>query len=182
MTAVSFEVLGLPVQQGSHRAVGRGKHSVIIETAKGHAAWRTDVANEARDTMRRAGLRSPLDGPLILTVTFRFPCPTSRTKAHREAAGTDRGAPKTAQPDLDKLVRCIGDALTASGLMVDEWGDGSGAVTMCGPGGRSVGDTVGYQDMPGRACKRCISRLAAHIGWERDILDTIRAAPAEVAS
>lgn len=120
MTAVRFDVLGLPVQQGSHKAVGRGKHSQIIETAKGHAAWRTDVANEARAAAMRAGLRQPLDGPLSLHVTFRFPCPTSRPKAHRLEAATDRGAPKTTTPDLDKLVRCIGDALTASGLIRDD--------------------------------------------------------------
>lgn len=120
MTSVSFEVLGVPVQQGSHKAVGRGKHSVIVETAKGHGAWRTDVANEARAAAMRAGLHAPLDGPLSLHVTFRFPCPTSRTKAHREAAQGGRGAPKTTTPDLDKLVRCIGDALTASGLIVDD--------------------------------------------------------------
>lgn len=120
MTAVSFEVLGIPVQQGSHKAVGRGKFSQIVETAKGHGAWRTDVANEARDAMRRAGLTEPLDGPLALYVTFRFPCPTSRPKAHRTAASSLRGAPKTTNPDLDKLVRCVGDALTASGLITDD--------------------------------------------------------------
>lgn len=120
MTAVRFEVLGIPVQQGSHKAVGRGKFSQIVETAKGHGAWRTDVANAARHAMAAAGLTEPLDGPLALHVIFRFPCPASRPKAHREAAQTDRGALKTTQPDLDKLVRCIGDALTASGLIRDD--------------------------------------------------------------
>lgn len=120
MTAVSFEVLGLPVAQGSKSAFVRGGKAVMVETGKGHAAWRTDVANEARDAMRRAGLREPLDGPLALYVTFRFPCPTSRPKAHREAAARLHGTPKTTTPDLDKLVRSIGDALTASGLIRDD--------------------------------------------------------------
>lgn len=120
MTSVHFEVLGLPVQQGSKSAFVRGGKAVMVESGKGHAAWRTDVANAARQAMRDAGLTQPLDGPLALYVTFRFPCPTSRPKAHRTAAQRPQGAPKTTTPDLDKLVRCIGDALTASGLIRDD--------------------------------------------------------------
>jgi len=125
VTAVSFDVLGLPVQQGSHKPIVRGGKALMVEAAKGHAAWRTDVANAARAEAERLheehGMGAvPLDGPLSLHVTFRFPCPTSRPKAHRAAADTDRGAPKTTTPDLDKLVRCIGDALTASGLIADD--------------------------------------------------------------
>lgn len=120
MTSVSFEVLGLPVAQGSKRAFVRGGKAVLVETGKGHGAWRNDVAVAARQAMFNAGLREPLDGPLALHVTFRFPCPASRPKAHRTAAGRPHGAPKTTAPDLDKLVRCIGDALTASGLIVDD--------------------------------------------------------------
>lgn len=120
MTAVRFEVLGLPVAQGSKSAFVRGGKAVMVESGKGHAAWRTDVAHAARTAMQQKGLTQPLDGPLALHVTFRFPCPASRTKAHRAAAERPHGAPKATTPDLDKLVRTIGDALTASGLIRDD--------------------------------------------------------------
>jgi len=109
VSAVSFEVVGLPVQQGSKRHVGNG---VMVEAAKGHKAWRTDVADAARD----CAPAQPLDGPLALTVHFRFPMPASR-KADVRRAG--RG-PKTTAPDLDKLIRAVGDALEAGGLVAND--------------------------------------------------------------
>jgi Holliday junction resolvase RusA-like endonuclease len=57
-----------------------------------------------------------MDGPLSLDVVFRAPMPASRSKAIR-AAG--RWWKPTA-PDLDKLVRSVGDSLTASGLIKDD--------------------------------------------------------------
>lgn len=109
MSAVTFEVVGLPVQQGSKKHVGNG---VMVEAAKGHKAWRTDVADAARDCAEDR----PLDGPLALTVHFRFPMPASRKAAVRKAG---RG-PKTTAPDLDKLIRAVGDALEAGGLVAND--------------------------------------------------------------
>lgn len=113
MTAVEFEVLGIPAQQGSKRHVGNG---IMVEAAKNLPAWRDSVAGAARDVADRIGDLTPLDGPLDLDVTFRFPMPASRKAAVR-AAGH---APKTTAPDLDKLIRAVGDALTASGLIRDD--------------------------------------------------------------
>lgn len=120
MTAVEFEVVGLPAPQGSHKAfVVAGKARITEAAGQRHVAWRDSAASAARDVA--ASLQdAPLDGPLHLDVTFRFPCPTSRPKAHRTAASTPVGAPKTTAPDLDKLVRALCDALTAGGLIVDD--------------------------------------------------------------
>jgi Holliday junction resolvase RusA-like endonuclease len=109
---VGFEVVGTPVQQGSKRHVGGGR---MIEAANGHREWRHAVATEAR---RVAGSLpdTPLDGPLCLSVRFRFPMPSSRPK-RRLRIGI---AWKTTAPDLDKLVRAVGDALTDSGLIRDD--------------------------------------------------------------
>jgi len=104
-----FEVIGLPAAQGSKRHVGNG---VMVEMAKGHKPWRAAVAAAARDVAPA----EPITGPLILEVDFRFAMPKSRPAAVRH-----RGwGPKTTAPDLDKLVRSVGDALTAGGLIRDD--------------------------------------------------------------
>ncbi len=104
-----FEVIGLPAAQGSKRHVGNG---VMVEMAKGHKPWRAAVAAAARD----AAPGAPLTGPLILEVDFRFAMPKSRPSAVRSAGW----GPKTTAPDLDKLVRAVGDALIEGGLIHDD--------------------------------------------------------------
>jgi len=113
MGAVEFEVIGLPAAQGSKRHVGNG---VMVESSKKVAPWRDSVAGAARDIAERIGDSAPFDGPLDLDVTFRFPMPASRKAAVRSAGH----APKTTAPDLDKLIRAVGDALTTSGLIRDD--------------------------------------------------------------
>lgn len=105
---ITFEIVGLPAAQGSKRHVGRG---VMVEMSKRLPAWRDSVTAAARDIADR--LDGPLDGPLALTVEFRFPMPTSRRKAVREAGRN----PKTSAPDLDKCLRALGDGLEAGGLI-----------------------------------------------------------------
>lgn len=112
-----FDVIGLPAPQGSKSAVARGGRAIVIEGSskaqrERHGNWRSAVAEAAR----RAAAATPLDGPLHIDVTFRFPMPASRPKKIR-AGGW---APKTSAPDLDKLLRATGDALTASGLIADD--------------------------------------------------------------
>ena len=108
---ITFNVVGTPVQQGSKRHVGGGR---FIEAANGHRQWRYAVANKAAELA--AELDGPLDGPLMLTVVFRFPMPASRSKkVQAQKVGWKQSA-----PDLDKLVRTIGDALTESGLIRDD--------------------------------------------------------------
>lgn len=108
----TFEIVGNPAAQGSKRHVGAGR---MVEMAKGHKPWRDAVANAAREIADNLD-DTPLDGPLRLDVEFRFPMPTSRSKALRTAGR----APKVSAPDTDKLIRCLGDALQAGGLIRDD--------------------------------------------------------------
>lgn len=123
MSICEFEVIGLPVQQGSKSAFVRDGKAVMTEAAGAkHEAWRTVVAQAARDVADQVaaeGTIVPIDGPIALDVEFRFPCPTSRSASHRAEAAAI-GAWRTVTPDLDKLVRSIGDALTAGGLIRDD--------------------------------------------------------------
>jgi crossover junction endodeoxyribonuclease RusA len=109
----AFDVVGVPVQQGSKRHVGGGR--MIESGGTRHREWRHAVATEARRVAETVE-GTPLDGPLMLSVVFRFPMPASRPKRLRDA-GTIR---RTVPPDLDKLCRSVGDSLTDSGLIKDD--------------------------------------------------------------
>jgi Holliday junction resolvase RusA-like endonuclease len=115
MTAVEFEVVGTPTPQGSKTRMPNG--AMIEGRSAGqrsmHRSWRSAVAEAARDVADGA---EPLTGPLSLAVEFRFAMPKSRKAAVR-AAGR---APKVSAPDLDKLVRSVGDALAEGGLIGDD--------------------------------------------------------------
>lgn len=111
MTPLTFEVVGNPAAQGSKRHVGGGR---MVEMAKGHKPWRDSITAAARDIAD--GLEEPLDGPLHVTVQFRFPMPASRRKPVREAGWCW----KVSAPDADKLQRALGDGLQAAGLIRDD--------------------------------------------------------------
>ncbi len=114
---VEFEVIGVPKPQGSMKAISIGGRARVKPSGgSDFAAWRNAVSQAAKDVAEHDDVPAPLDGPLVLLVDYRIPMPKSRPKRDRE-----RGeAHKTSAPDLDKLVRTIGDALTASGLIVDD--------------------------------------------------------------
>lgn len=112
---VRFEVLGIPTPQGSKSRMQNGALLEGRSTAQrqAHQSWRTAVAEAAR---AQAEVHGKLDGPLTLDVSFRFPMPASRSKAVRVIGW----AWKTSAPDLDKLVRSVGDALKIGGLIADD--------------------------------------------------------------
>ena len=59
---------------------------------------------------------APLDGPLEVWLTFRFPMPASRSAVVKRTGW----AWKDKKPDLDKLARSTCDSLTSSGLIADD--------------------------------------------------------------
>jgi crossover junction endodeoxyribonuclease RusA len=102
MERLEFYVPGVPVPQGSKRHVGGGR---MIEANKRLPKWRLDVKNVAREA--RAGRQ--FVGAVALLLDFDMPRPKSvkRLRPH-------------VRPDLDKLVRAIGDALTLAGVWEDD--------------------------------------------------------------
>jgi crossover junction endodeoxyribonuclease RusA len=112
---ISFDVIGLPFPQGSKAAFNAKNGKAMMREAggKNHAAWRNAVSEKAREVAAEHG---KLDGPLTLLCVFHFPMPKSRNKAI-QAVGR---CPKTTAPDGDKLLRAIGDALQAAGLVADD--------------------------------------------------------------
>lgn len=117
-----FEIVGDPSPQGSKTRMPNGavvEGRSAAQRAK-HKNWRTAIADAAKDVAERLpefdGYDAPLDGPLGLSVEFRFAMPASRRKAVREAGR----AFKTSAPDVDKLLRALCDGLQAGGLIRDD--------------------------------------------------------------
>ena len=124
---VRFNVIGVPAPQGSKTRMPNGalvEGSSATGRAK-HRTWRQAVAHEAHQ--QRQLLEPCFSGPLVVDVVFRFPMPASRPAAfkRRVAEGEITGW-KVTKPDLDKLARSVGDALTEAGLierdeMIAQW-------------------------------------------------------------
>lgn len=117
---VRFTVIGDPVPQAGMTTVptklanGKTVYRKITEGGRGLQSWRQDVSNAAQIARDAAG--QSFTGPVELAVEFRFRMPTSRPKW----AKLQRFLLKTTKPDLDKIVRAVGDSLTTGGLIGDD--------------------------------------------------------------
>jgi Holliday junction resolvase RusA-like endonuclease len=104
MAEVSLSVVGDPASQGSH-AIMQGR--IVQVNSKKHKAWRNAITQTALATLPADWV--PIDEPCELIVNFYMPKPAS----------VKRSLP-TVSPDLDKLIRAVGDSLTDSGVVVDD--------------------------------------------------------------
>ena len=111
-TALQIWVPGTPVPKGSAKAfIPRGWKRAIItqDNAAKQRPWASAITLAARD----AGCE-PMDGPIDVEILFRMP----RLRSHfGSGANADRlrdNAPlyPVCKPDIDKLARCVLDALT----------------------------------------------------------------------
>ncbi len=103
MFDLTIEVLGDPASQGSH-AVINGR-IVQVNSAK-HKRWRNAVSFAALD------LIGPdfelIDEPVELSVIFYLPRPKTATREF-----------PAVMPDLDKLIRSVGDSLSGTVIRDD---------------------------------------------------------------
>ena len=109
----SFFVHGLPAPQGSKSAFVRGGRAVIVDASsktgrEKHHNWRNDVMVGATKMLEQGCAK--FTGPTGLRVDFYLPLPKSDQHRTRHISA----------PDLDKLVRSVGDALTNSGIVSDD--------------------------------------------------------------
>lgn len=115
MDRFTCRAVGVPAQQGSKTAfVVKGRAVMKESNSDALKAWRDLVTTTARLTLASAGHRGtePLFGkhePVTLAVAFIMPRP----------ATVKREWPSVA-PDLDKLTRAIGDALTKARVYADD--------------------------------------------------------------
>jgi Holliday junction resolvase RusA-like endonuclease len=104
MAEVSLSVTGDPASQGSH-AIMHGR--IVQVNSSKHKAWRKAIVQEAIATLPDDW--QPIDEPCELIVNFYLPKPKT----------VDRQLPSVS-PDLDKLIRAVGDSLTDSGVVIDD--------------------------------------------------------------
>jgi crossover junction endodeoxyribonuclease RusA len=108
-----IRVTGQPAPQGSYRAVGRSGHTRLIPTnERALTAWRLAVSEAAEEVMNGEPL---LTGPVY--VAMRFVVPRPKGHYRQSAKRWWQQLPSAPvrpykRPDLDKLCRAIGDALT----------------------------------------------------------------------
>lgn len=103
-TNFTISVTGDPASQGSH-AIMNGR--IVQVNSKKHKAWRTAIVNTCIENLPEGWIA--LDEPVELIVNFYMPKPKT----------VDRPLPSVA-PDLDKLVRAVGDALAIAGVYADD--------------------------------------------------------------
>jgi crossover junction endodeoxyribonuclease RusA len=103
---IAFDVVGRPAPQGSKKSIGNNR---FVETSKFLPAWRRAVKDAAEFAVSSIGWER-IDGPCELEVMFYLdrPSTVSRTKRPEPII----------PPDLDKLIRGVGDSLT--GVVYDD--------------------------------------------------------------
>ena len=104
MDSFSFFVPGEPITEGSTRAFASGQR-VVVTHDRGPELdqWRLRVARAAKAAAEAAYWEPRYDGPVEVWTEFRLPRPKSVPKSRKHAQ---------TKPDLDKLQRAIGDALS----------------------------------------------------------------------
>lgn len=111
---LSFFVPGVPISQGSGmaRRSRRGKLSVQMVTPK-LEAWRTSIGMEAKRARAKLDYAKEwigCDDPVEMRCEFYFePIASHPFRDWRQT-----------KPDLDKLVRAVGDALEISGVLKND--------------------------------------------------------------
>ena len=99
-------VPGIPQPQGSKNAYVRGTRAVLVEANKKLPAWRKLLT----DKLEAANVGcNPLEGAVYLEVTFLMP----KAKSNKKDFPYQK-------PDLDKLIRAVGDAATNAGVIKDD--------------------------------------------------------------
>jgi crossover junction endodeoxyribonuclease RusA len=105
MYDLTIDVSGEPASQGSHSVInGR----IVQVNSSKHKKWRNAVVFAALDLI--ADDWTPIDEPVELTVIFYLPRPKSVLTRSFPAV----------MPDLDKLIRAVGDSLTDAGIIRDD--------------------------------------------------------------
>lgn len=99
-------VPGEPAPQGSKNAYKRGTAIVMVESNKRLPEWRKRLVEALQARLADAG---QFDTAVTVDATFYL----TRAKTNKKPLVTQK-------PDLDKLARALGDALTISGVLKDD--------------------------------------------------------------
>jgi Holliday junction resolvase RusA-like endonuclease len=105
---MKIRIYGEPAPQGSKTAIVRNGRAIMFEANKRLPEWRETVLMGATIARAEQG-GSTILGPVSVTMTFHMPRPKSVSRRYPNSA-----------PDLDKLVRAVGDALQESEVLAND--------------------------------------------------------------
>lgn len=117
---LEFTVPGRPQPQGSKV---RGRYGNIHEANDNLRPWRDSIVAAALAEIRTQGGRGVVYTEAVtVEAEFHFPRPRSHYRSGKFAAELSARAPKShgVKPDLDKLVRAVGDSLVSAGAIRDD--------------------------------------------------------------
>ncbi len=103
-------VEGRPAPQGSKNAYVRGGRPIMVEASKYLPEWREAVKLAAKLAMHDQLDYSAFTSPVRLEVSFFIERPAK--PVHELYPGS--------KPDLDHLIRAVGDSLTQAGVLADD--------------------------------------------------------------
>lgn len=112
MQTIKFTVFGKPAQMGSKKAFVRGGRAIITDdNSEKRKNWANAVSTVAANAM---GSTPMATGAVKVKANFYFKRPNSHFGSGKNAEKLKDAAPElhTQTPDLDKLIRCLGDAMT----------------------------------------------------------------------
>lgn len=101
-------VAGEPKPQGSKNAFKRGNKIVLVESSKGLPEWRRTLV-EAFKPFEGLSTNPGYENGVTVSVEFYLTRPGSVKRPN-----------PSVKPDLDKLIRSVGDALTIAGVVKDD--------------------------------------------------------------
>ena len=110
---VRWRIYGTPRAQGSKRALPRkdGRGVLLVDSSPESRRWRDAVRQVVAE---QRGNAPPMAGPIALRLVFVLQRPKSHYRTGRYAGQLKPNAPRlhASKPDIDKLARCVLDALT----------------------------------------------------------------------
>ena len=110
MTFFNCRVIGIPQPQGSSRGFNVGGRVVITSDNPKNKSWRDTMSNSFVEASK--SLTRPIfSTPVFIVAEFIMPRTKSLPKKNK---------PHTVKPDLDKLLRSLGDSLSDSRIINDD--------------------------------------------------------------
>lgn len=105
---IDFFVPGVPATKGSARAFVRNGRAIVTNDNPKAKGWASTISLAAHEAM---GGAAPLDCAVAVSIDFVLPRPQSHFTKRGLRPDAPRYSPK--KPDVDKVLRCALDALTA---------------------------------------------------------------------
>ena len=107
---ITIKVLGTPVAKGSMKAFVVNGRAMLTNSSSKTKPWQQQVAGAAAEAWNA----EPTTRAVYLFIDFRFPRPKGHFGTGSRAGIVKASAPADhiVKPDLDKLARCVLDALT----------------------------------------------------------------------